>query len=61
MADLEQKKCAHPACRCTVAHDKKYCSQRCEDTAGEVEISCNCGHPGCSLSEERGRPLRERL
>jgi hypothetical protein len=47
---MEQKKCAHPACRCTVEEDKKYCSQRCEDAGGEVEISCDCAHPGCSLS-----------
>ncbi len=47
----EQKKCAHPACQCTVPENKKYCSQRCEDAKGEVEISCDCGHPGCSLSE----------
>jgi hypothetical protein len=50
MANLESKKCAHPACRCTVEDGKKYCSQRCEDGAGEVEISCDCAHPGCSLS-----------
>ncbi len=49
MANIEQKKCAHPACRCTVT-DNKYCSQRCEDAKGEVEISCDCAHPGCSLS-----------
>jgi len=51
MPNAEKKKCAHPACQCTVAHDKKYCSQRCEDSGDEVEISCDCGHPGCSLSD----------
>ena len=51
MADIEQKRCAHPACRCTVALDKEYCSQGCEDAGEEVEISCDCSHPGCSLSE----------
>jgi hypothetical protein len=50
MANIEQNKCAHPACRCTVTEHKKYCSQRCEDAKGEVEISCDCAHPGCSLS-----------
>ncbi len=50
MADNQQKKCAHPPCKCMVAHDKKYCSNRCEDAGGdEVEISCDCGHPGCAL------------
>lgn len=52
MATNDQKKCAHPACRCSVAENKKYCSQRCEDAGGaEVEISCDCAHPGCSLSD----------
>jgi metallothionein len=51
MADNQPKKCAHPACRCTVAEGKKYCSKRCEDSGAQVEISCDCGHPGCSLAE----------
>ena len=51
MAANEQKRCEHPACQCVVPDGKKYCSQRCEDAGGsEVEISCDCGHPGCSLS-----------
>jgi hypothetical protein len=49
MADVEKKKCAHPACRYIVTDHEKYCSQRCEDAKGEVEISCDCGHPGYSL------------
>jgi hypothetical protein len=44
------QKCKHPACLCNVAEGTKYCSQRCEDAAGEVEISCDCGHPGCALA-----------
>jgi predicted nucleic acid-binding Zn ribbon protein len=51
MTNTQTKKCAHPVCRCTVTDDKKYCSQRCEDAKGEQEISCDCAHPGCSLSE----------
>jgi hypothetical protein len=47
---IEQNKCAHPACRCIVPDPKKYCSQRCEDAKEEVEISCDCGHPGCALA-----------
>jgi hypothetical protein len=35
-----------------VADEKTYCSQRCEDANGEVEISCDCAHPGCSLTEK---------
>jgi hypothetical protein len=50
MAETELKKCAHPACLCAVAEGKEYCSQRCEDGKDEVEISCDCGHPGCALA-----------
>jgi hypothetical protein len=49
MADTEQKKCAHPACTCMVEQDEEYCSQYCEDASDEVEISCDCAHPGCAL------------
>jgi hypothetical protein len=45
----EIKKCAHPACDCTVSDKDKYCTQYCEDAGDEVEISCDCGHTGCSL------------
>lgn len=46
----ETKKCAHPSCICTVAHDQKYCSMYCEGAANSTEISCGCGHPGCEIS-----------
>jgi len=49
MAEQKPKKCAHPACQCTVSDDDEYCSQQCEDAGDEVEISCDCGHPGCAL------------
>jgi hypothetical protein len=45
----EVKKCAHPACRCTAPEDNDYCSQYCDDAQETLEISCNCGHPGCEL------------
>jgi hypothetical protein len=46
----EQTKCAHPACLCTVTSDEEYCSQLCRDAGREeIEISCDCGHPGCAL------------
>jgi hypothetical protein len=47
----DMKKCAHPACTCTVDRDTKYCSQYCKDSGGTTEISCNCGHEGCAVSE----------
>ena len=45
------KKCAHPACHCSVDAHNKYCSQYCQDAGRTMEISCNCGHAGCAVSE----------
>ena len=49
----EMKKCDHPACHCWVAKGTKYCSQYCQDAKETLEISCNCRHDGCALSEQR--------
>jgi len=46
MADT--KKCAHPACNCTVENGEKYCSTYCRDAKNTVELMCNCQHPGCA-------------
>ena len=43
MAD--SKKCAHITCSCMTT--EKYCSAACESAAGTIDITCNCGHPGC--------------
>ena len=51
MENNEPKTCAHPACICTVTTDDKYCSDRCKDGGDGIEISCDCGHPGCSIAE----------
>ena len=45
---VEAKKCEHPACNCTVTDGDKYCSQYCHDARNTLELSCNCGHPGCA-------------
>lgn len=45
-------KCAHPSCKCPARADNKYCSQYCEDAGDTTEISCNCGHTGCSLEDQ---------
>ena len=47
----ETKKCAHPACTCTVGELDTYCSTYCHDAGDTMEISCNCGHAGCSVAE----------
>ena len=44
----ETQKCAHPACNCKAASDSKYCSTYCHDARNTIELSCNCGHPGCA-------------
>jgi hypothetical protein len=44
----KDKKCAHPACNCMAAADSKYCSEYCHDAGSTLELSCNCGHPGCA-------------
>ncbi len=47
----ESKKCAHPACQCMAPEKETYCSSYCKDAGkDDVEISCDCGHPGCSLT-----------
>ena len=44
-----EKKCAHVPCACSVAADKEFCSEWCEDAgADEVEIKCECGHEPCA-------------
>jgi hypothetical protein len=54
MATNTMRKCAHPACDCEVTSDDKYCSTYCQDAGDTMEISCNCGHPGCAVTEPVG-------
>ena len=46
MADA--KKCANPACSCIAPQGEKFCSPHCEAMRGTPEVSCQCGHAGCS-------------
>jgi hypothetical protein len=49
MADVN--KCAHPACKCSVAKGGvygDYCSEHCQEAKHITEIRCDCKHPGCS-------------
>jgi|GraSoiStandDraft_41_1057321.scaffolds.fasta_scaffold2604856_1 hypothetical protein len=50
--------CAHPACICPVPEGEKYCSPYCEDAGNITEISCNCEHAGCALTEA---PMKARF
>ena len=43
----ETKKCAHPACSCSVSGGKKYCGNACESAKKTTELTCQCDHPGC--------------
>jgi hypothetical protein len=49
MADHEEKKCAHPGCVCMARQDSKYCGAYCEGASDTLEVTCNCGHPGCAV------------
>jgi hypothetical protein len=42
-----QKKCAHPSCRCHAKKDSDYCSTYCEGGAKTADILCGCGHGDC--------------
>jgi hypothetical protein len=48
MANAEKKICAHPACKCAVADDKKHCSEGCEHGHKSAATPCGCAHPACS-------------
>src|ERR1700684_2649271 len=51
MANQNSKKCAHIPCLCDVAAGEESCGQACRDAGSEdVEIACECGHPGCPLT-----------
>ena len=44
------KKCAHPACSCTVSGKDKYCSDMCKDSARFSTLKCECKHPECEAT-----------
>jgi hypothetical protein len=46
----ENKKCAHPPCKCQAREGSDYCSTYCEGAGNAPDIQCNCGHPGCSTT-----------
>jgi len=52
----DRKKCAHPACTCDAPEGESYCSTYCADAGSTMEISCNCGHQGCSLESAEATP-----
>ncbi len=46
--DATITKCAGSSCSCPAPEGSKYCSPHCETSEKIAEISCNCGHAGCS-------------
>ena len=44
------KKCAHPACSCTVSGNAKYCSDICKDSHSFSTLKCDCKHPECQAN-----------
>jgi hypothetical protein len=53
----QNKKCAHPACGCEARKDNRYCSQYCQDAGGTLELTCACGHAGCTEKAATGSPI----
>jgi hypothetical protein len=52
-----ERKCAHPACECTVAAKGpfgKYCSNECKRAGQIAELHCNCQHPECRMTGQAG-------
>ena len=49
---VDQHKCEHEACTCTVGSKETYCSDACAASAQSAEHpgTCDCGHPGCGAS-----------
>jgi hypothetical protein len=44
----EPKKCAHPACSCTVEKGEEFCSATCQGSGKTLQIDCDCGHDACT-------------
>ena len=43
-------KCAHPACHCVPAPEKKHCSDACADAKNATKTTCQCVHPAVSYT-----------
>ena len=55
MSDIiDAKICANEVCNCLVEDETDYCSPACDAAVeGDImEITCDCGHPGCSMEME---------
>lgn len=46
--DKDAAICEHPGCSCPAAKGSDYCSAYCEGARDTLEITCECGHPGCA-------------
>lgn len=50
---MEEKKCLHVPCTCTVKPDEEYCSGECQradleaGALGRGDGHCHCHHPDC--------------
>jgi hypothetical protein len=51
-----------PCVNCEASKDSNYYSQYCSDASNTLELSCNCGHPGCAEGLAiGGKPTHPRL
>jgi hypothetical protein len=55
----KEEECAHPSCVCAAAKDSKFCSTFCEGATDHPDITCNCGHAGCTAVPGAGTNRRE--
>lgn len=51
--EIQNNKCAHPACACVTDQEDEYCSQSCKEAADLAEIACQCGHLTCATQSVR--------
>ena len=59
----KEEECAHPSCVCRAANDSKFCSAFCEGATDHPDITCNCGHAGCTAvpgaGADRPEPMQD--
>jgi len=44
----EKRKCEHPACNCSAPKTASTAANIATTLAETLELSSNCGHPGCA-------------
>jgi hypothetical protein len=54
---MNQAKCAHPYCGCTVERAGEYCAPECRSGLTLPDSrECGCPHPDCAAGAHRSAP-----